>query len=226
MRNEKAKPLIYRITALTLLLMIVFLPLIMDASKPEIELLEDECYAEYYEYLDESNVEMYLTFNRDVYSIYATVKFYDAQGVCLETKRIEFYGYGKDAESFYTTVQGNVDSYEIVEYEYELAPALDGYIHYPLIFIALIFLILAFLPNYKEYEYSGRIISVYAGLMHYTLRVNGELYDKHTTLNDLVSINLSTILEDGTHLWATISSLRRITLKINNIIAKNTLNRF
>ena len=81
-------------------------------------------------------------------------------------------------------------------------------------FIASLFL------SYKQYNYNGATISVYAGWYHHALRINGEIFDEHNTLMSFTPIKLSTTLDNGTVLEATISLSNRIVLKINNRVVK------
>ncbi|MBR5387965.1 MAG: hypothetical protein IK147_00685 [Clostridia bacterium] len=214
--NEKRKLLIHRLIWLTIVLLIILIPIIANACQPTLEIVDTNCYiTNYYSSLNETSVEVDITFNRNVDSGYATVKFYDSSNYLLETKKIYFYGYhDKTVENSYTTVKGKVDKYEIISYEFE--PTNDTAYIYIFLLPAIIMLIGALLLSYKEYDYSGKKISVYAGWCHHTLRVNGEIYDEHTTLISWTPICLSTTLDDGTKLEATITLTNRISLKAND----------
>lgn len=80
----------------------------------------------------------------------------------------------------------------------------------PILFIASLFL------TYKEYEYNGNEIIVYAGWFHHYIKVNGNILDEHNTLISYTAIHLACTLEDGTDLEVTITMTNRISLKINN----------
>lgn len=214
--NEKIKIRVHRLSWLAIVLLIIFIPIIVNACQPTLEIIDDNGYIDtYYTSLDETSVDIDITFNREVSSGYATVKFYDSSNYLLETKRIYFYGYNeRTVENSYTTVNGKVDKYEIVSYEFE--PTNSSAFLYILLIFAVPMFIGALLLSYKEYDYNGKKISVYAGWFHHTLRVNGEMYDEHNTLFSWTPVMLSTTLEDGTVLDATISLTNRISLKADN----------
>ncbi|MBQ9486117.1 MAG: hypothetical protein IJU83_04685 [Clostridia bacterium] len=214
--SEKIKIRVHGYIWFAIILLIIFIPIIGNACQPALEIIDDNGYIDkYYTSLDETSVDIDITFNRKVSSGYATVRFYDSSNHILETKRIYFYAYGdKTAESSYTTVKGKVDKYEITSYEFEPT---NGTAHvYIFLIPAIIMLIGASLLSYKEYDYNGKKISVYAGWFHHTLRVNGEKCDEHNTLVSWTPIHLSTTLEDGTQLDAIITLTNRISLKAND----------
>lgn len=77
------------------------------------------------------------------------------------------------------------------------------------------------LLSYKEYVVDGKTISVYAGFCHHTLKINGEIYDEHNTIITFTPITLSTTLENGSKIEATISLTNRISVKLNDKILQN-----
>lgn len=83
------------------------------------------------------------------------------------------------------------------------------------VFVILIFIASLFL-TYKEYEYNGNEIIVYAGWYHHYIKVNGNILDEHNTLVTFTAIPLACTLDDGTDLEVTITTTNRISLKINN----------
>lgn len=83
----------------------------------------------------------------------------------------------------------------------------------------ILFLICSFLISYKEYNYKDRVISIYAGWYHHTLRIDGELCDEHNTLVSHTAITLSTTL-DGEIIEARITLSNRISVKVNNKLLK------
>ena len=213
--NEKTKLWTHRIIWIVIVAFIIFLPILINASKPELELVDDTASSEYLSGLDESSIDMTLTFNRPVNSGYATIKYYDSSDHLLETDREYFTAYGtKTAESFLIYIDGDVDSYEIVSFEFE--PTYEAGWMFAFLPFAIIFLIASLLLSYKEYDYNGKKLSVYAGWFHHTLRVNGEKCDEHSTLLYFTPIKLSTTLDDETKLEATITLTNRITLKAND----------
>lgn len=214
--NERQKIKFHKYGWFFIILLIIIVPIIITSSQPELEIVDDNGYIDYYyEYIDETSVDIYITFNRNVNSGYATIKYYDASNRFLETIRSYFYAYNeKTAESSYISVNGKVDTYEIVSYEFE--PANSSRLLYILLLFAIPMFIGAALLSYKEYDYNGKKISVYAGWFHHTLRVNGAICDEHNTLMSRTPIKLSTTLDDGTVLDATVSLTNRISLKANN----------
>lgn len=84
------------------------------------------------------------------------------------------------------------------------------------VIVALVIFIMSFFLSYKEYQYNTKTISIYAGFIHHTLRVDGKKCDEYNTLSSYVPIVLLTTLEDGTKIEAKISLSNRITLKIND----------
>lgn len=78
------------------------------------------------------------------------------------------------------------------------------------------FFIASLLLSYKDYEYNGNNIVVYAGWYHHYIKVNGNKIDEHNTLVSFTAILLSCTLDDGTDIKVTITMTNRISLKINN----------
>lgn len=74
------------------------------------------------------------------------------------------------------------------------------------------------LLSYKEYVIDDKIISVYVGFYHHTLRINGEKYDEHNTIMTFTPIRLSTTLENGRKIEVIISLTNRISTKLNDKI--------
>ena len=86
---------------------------------------------------------------------------------------------------------------------------------------SLVFFISSLTLSYKKYEYNGNEIIVYAGWFYHYIKVNGVKMDEYNTLTSWTAISLSCMLDDGTVLNAVISTMNRITLKINNRLYKN-----
>lgn len=214
--QEKTKALVHKLIWFGILLLIIFIPIIANAAQPQLELVNDNCCInEYYTYLDETSVDIELEFNRNVSSGYATIKFYNSSNQLLETKKEYFISYDNIAESNYILVDGKVDSYQVIYYEFEPTITPLFYLYYLLIPVIIIF-IGSLLISYKEYQVGGKTISVYAGWYHHTLRIDSVKYDEHNTIVSHTPIKLSTTLDDGTKLEATISLTNRITLKAND----------
>ena len=117
--NEKKKLLMHRLIWLSLTILIILLPIIINAFQPKLELIDSECYVDYYESLDMTSCDITLYFNREVNSGYATINFYDSNNNLIDSIEEYFFSDGKEASNLYTSIDGNVDSYEIVSYDFE-----------------------------------------------------------------------------------------------------------
>ena len=210
----------HRLAWLIVIISLILTLVITKNIKPE--LVDSECYINNYSTsLNESEVEVYLMFNREVDSGYATISFYDSSNNLLETQRCFFFAFNeKVAENNSIYVNGEVDSYKIESFEFGIAFSVGlAFLNYFMLYaipIAIAMFISSLLKGYREYDYNGKIISVYSGWYHHTLRVNGIKYDEHNTLSSFTPIKLSTTLDDGSKLEATISLSGRISLKIND----------
>lgn len=82
---------------------------------------------------------------------------------------------------------------------------------------AIIFAISSFFSiRYKTYYYNKNTIIVYAGWSHHYIKVNGTIYDEHTTILSFTPIKLSCNIDENTQIDVTISLSNKISLKINN----------
>ena len=218
--KEKDKIIIHRVSWLWIVIFILFIPIIINRVKPKLDIVDDEGYVnEYYSHINRTDVTIYITFNREVNSGYATVKYYDSANNLLETKRSYFTAYGeKIAESYLIGINGEVASYEIESFEFNTAFT-GGWI-YLFMLPAGIMLISSLFLKYKEYSYADKKISIYLGWYHHTLRVNGKKYDEYNTIMTTIMtfrpLRLSTTLDDGTKIEAKISATNKIFLKIND----------
>lgn len=222
---EKKKLMVRRIIWAVVLLLGIIIPVIMSGvSHNNVEIIDDNGYInEYYESLNETSCEIEVAFNREVDSGYITVAFYDINGQLLSKKRGFFYGYDTTLSStFY--VYGEVDSYEILEYDVELSDDVSIGVVIAFVWIdifAFAFFVGSLLLSCKIYEYCGNEIIVYAGWYHHYIKVNGVKLDEHNTLISFTAIHLSCTLNDGTDMNATITLTNRISLKINNQLHAN-----
>ncbi len=222
MSHEKKKILIYRIALSVLSLLSIIITIIIACSQPkEIKIINDNAYlSDYYVTLDESVCEVEITFNTKIDSCYITAVFYDADGRVLDTLEEFCYGPGNTMlATFY--VNGEVDSYEIIDYE--ATANNDGAYIATIIFVFvdiffIVFLICSFLTSCKYYEFADNKIVVYAGWYYHYIKVNGIKTDEHNTLLWLTPIVLSCTLNDGTELKAVISLTNQISLKLNNLL--------
>lgn len=226
MLYEKKKILIHRLVTLILLILGIIIPIIIaNIPAKEAELIDDSGYINYYyEDLDSTSCEIEVVFNCTVNSGYITVAFYDSSDKLLLEEERYFYGYDNTLSStFY--VDGYVDSYEIISYDVSETKK-DPYIMIRLFIIGdtivFIFFIASLTYAYKEYEYNGNIILVYAGEYHHYIKVNGIKTDEHNTAVSYTAIPLSCTLDDDTDIKVTITMSNRITLKINNKLYTKT----
>ena len=216
--SDKLKITLRRCGWLLALLCFIFVPRIIYNLQPELDIVESSVYIEnYYSSLNETAVSIEVTFNKSVSSGYITISYYDASDNFLQSKRSYLFSYNKTAKDSYETIKGKVDSYEITSFEFEPD---DGFtmrvVKYSGIFISAIMLLAAIMLSYKEREVNGQLVAAYAGYYHHKLYVNGILYDEHNTFMSWTPIYLSTTLDDGTNIDATISLTNRISIKANN----------
>lgn len=218
--KEKFKSLFYKIFMSVLTFCYIFIPIIIVCSKPPLTLIDYEAYIDdYYSYSNSTSVNVYLTFNREVNSGYAVISFYDGSRNLLKTENRYFYsnGYTEVDSSFY--ISGKVEYYELISYSFEPVTPYWIRIYYVWSPFVILFLVQGLLTSYKEYNYNDRVISVYAGWYHHTLRIDGELGDEHNTLSRYSAITLSTTL-DGEIIEARITLSNRISVKVNNKLLK------
>ena len=216
MLYEKKKLIIYRSICLSLLVLGIIIPIIISTvSKNNLKIIDDNGYInDYYEYSDKTDCEIEVVFNREVDSGYITVAFYDSKGKLL-SKEEDFFVADDNTASSTFYIDGKVDSYEILSYDVSL-PNRVTMIFVFLDIVFLVFFIGSLLLSYKEYEYNGNRIVVYAGVYHNYVKVNGNKLDEHNTLSSYTAIPLSCTLDDGTDIKVTITRTNRISLKINN----------
>lgn len=201
------------------------------AELPEL-LLTDEsvCVDDYYDALDESYCTVTLTFNQNVTPGYVRISFYNEEGYFIETQKLYLTAdvTALDSEVVSTTcfVNGYVDSYEILTYDFEAAPMQesDDDIFYALYTSGWLCLALfspvwirIFTESCKEYIYNGQSLLVYCGHFHYYIKVNGTKYDEVFKLFPVFSFTLSCRLDSGDEAFVRITpAMKRIRLKIND----------
>lgn len=220
--KEKNKLNFHRLFWLVIFLLSIIVPLIINSSQPKLEMLDiqvtiNESFSSLYE--DRTYIDIYATFNREVHSGYVYINYYDSSDNLIKCQKTYLYsGETKRAESYIEYVEGDVSSYELVSYDFNPIEWIDDKLSIiiPFTISAFIFFFCSLLLSYKEYEYNGKIISVYSGWYHHTLRINGILCDEHNTFINHVPIYLSTNLDDETVIDVTITLTNRISIKINN----------
>ena len=205
-----------------------------------VEIVDDACYIEeYYEYLQETTCSLEITFNQNVYEGSVTVVFYDEYGVELETLSIPltnadyFPSYGTEMVNTYFSVEGKVDSYEIIDYsdlqsaeeesynesryEIVLFAALLMIIRCP---YALPILITALFFNCKRYLVNGHEIIVYTGRLQHYIKVDGKKYDQKNALISLSPITLNAVLDTQERIEVYIPSFtKRMTVRVDGVVA-------
>jgi len=221
MLYEKRKLIIYKIVVSVVLLTCVIVPLCLRfAPAKTANIVDDEGYCDYNDSLNSSDVEIYVKFDKKVESGYITVKFYGKNKETLATVRRYFFKTDDDKEvsaTFY--IKGNVKSYEIISSEITRASYIPGNIVSILIvFDIFLFIILLWTLSLscKVYDLNEKELVVYAGFYHHYIKYDGTILDEHNTFQTYVPIYLSTTLDDGTYIEATISTLNRVSLKVND----------
>ena len=222
--SERKKLLVYRICGLVLTILFFTLPNIINAAKPTPELINVECFTEYDETYGWTDCEVILTFNTSLngYSGQIYIAFYDANEIYISQHSIYFYNKSqKTITETFTILDGDIEYYDVVDTVFYKDPSATPYIFYILAIFSFAFLISALLLSYKEYEYNGNKISVYAGFYHHTLKINNEIVDEHNTLIFITPISLDSIINDEL-VEAKISTMNRISLKINKKLIQPT----
>lgn len=210
----KLRLLILRLVFLTTGILLIVIPLIIDASPKSIELVDAECYLNgYYEGLDDSYCDIVLHFDKDIDRGNAIIAFYNDENKLLERKSISFYGRSDKTADTTVYIDGKVDTFEVEEFDCVISDIAPSVAWFSLIFFAIFLSLL--LVSYKEYDYNGEQITVYAGYNKHYLCVNGQKCDEHNTFVFYTPLYLETTLENGEKLEVTISLTNRITTKIN-----------
>lgn len=210
----KTKVRIYRIIGILIVVCFIIIPIFVKIFPPKAKLIGKNFSVTYYESLDSTTCDITLTFNRSVKWGSATISFYGQTGNFLSTEEVSFYhSYGNIAENTFTSVSGNVKSFDVVSYDFDAESHFE-WLAYLIPFTALIAL-LFFMVSCKECSFGEYKINVYAGFYHHTLWVNDEKCDEHNTIASYSPITLSTTTSDGTLVEVTISLSNRITVKAN-----------
>lgn len=212
-----------RVVYWTLFILIITLtPIIVSSIKPdEVTLVEDSATRDYDEILDESTVNMNLTFDWPC-SGKVTVEFYDSSENLLSTQAESFYSIFDNSTftvNFYN-IPGKVETYDIISIESipdEYAGAIFIYIFATIIAIVLLSLAIAsLLLKCKIYEFEGKTIIVYAGWHNHQIFENDILMDECKTGFYLSAIIIGYTDDNGNDINARITTTNSITLKINN----------
>lgn len=192
--------------------------------------VDDECYIEYYELIDSTWCEVYVTFEEEVDPGDISVAFYDENGYLLEKRVAPFAIDTAESNTLYSVfyVNGYVDSYEIVDTS-DIQPASYGnYLgFYAFLWIwagiRLIYvipgIILTLCLSCKTYQYNNDSILVYAGYFKYYLKVNGVVYDQKFALMSFIPIQLECTTPSGNQIEVFIPSFtKRFSMKVNGAV--------
>ena len=190
----------------------------MRKTTDDLEIIDDNGYiVEYYSYIDKTACKIDITFNMSVSSGDVTINFYDSGNNLLSTSTTYFISYGNYIEDEYISINGKVDSYEIISYSVE--PTNHLFIIYILLPFSLIFFISSLFVSYKKYSIYGNEIIVYAGFYHNYIKINGEKYDEYNTTS-YTPIYLSCIFNENL-IEVKISMSNRISTKLNGKLLKS-----
>lgn len=212
--NEKIKIIIHRIIWIYINVIIIFIPIINYLSQPKVEIVDSDFEVDYSEYYDVSKCNITIYFNQNIDNGYVTIFFYDAYHNLIDGTKKLFISDGNVLSDDYILANGHVHSMKIVNYTPSSVYKAFGL--YGLFIFTIPVLISTFLLSYKEYKYNGKLLSVYAGFYHNTLKINGKIYDEHNTLLNFSSIKLSTPDQDGNKIEVTITLTNRIFVTIND----------
>lgn len=169
-----------------------------------------------------------LTFDQHVSNGDIEVAFFDQDGNHVQTQKQEISAYGgKTASVTFLSLSDNVKSYKIQTSSLVFNVSTNIFLYiFPLIFALSFFMFMVSLFfSYKEFEYQGHTISVYAGLYNHILKVDDQLCDEHKSLVSANAIDLSCTLASGEVVLATIGELNSTTLKINNQLYKTQISK-
>lgn len=221
MLYEKKKLLICKIIITVLFLVCIIVPISISLTPAKIaNIVDDEGFCDYDSSLNSSDVEIFVKFDTKVNDGYIKVSFYDESGKTLSTENGHFYRTDDDKEvsdTFY--IKGNVKGYKIISSEITRETYTSGITKYIFIIID-IFMIFIFLGTMlmscKVYDLDGKDLIVYSGLYRHYIKYDGTILDEHNTFQTYVPIYLSTTIDDETYIEVTISTMNRISLKVND----------
>lgn len=221
MLYEKKKLLIIKIVISVLFLVCIIVPISISLTPTKIaNIVDDEGYCDYDTSLNSSDVKIFVKFDTKVNDGYIKVSFYDESGKTLSTENGHFYRTDNDKEvsdTFY--IKGNVKGYKIISSEITRETYTSGITKYVFIIID-IFMIFIFLGTMlmscKVYDLDGKDLIVYSGLYRHYIKYDGTILDEHNTFQTYVPIYLSTTIDDETYIEVTISTMNRISLKVND----------
>lgn len=208
---------------------------------PELELISHEgAILDQYEYLEECSCQISVTFNQPVSSGSALVAFYDEQNRLIESRTMTLSTDSSDRTTATGTVMvmGLVDSYEILDYDFQPyvesteEPEYEATLIFSIIVLLVVFFVLPptfplwirnFTCKCREYSVGEHRILVYAGHSHFYIKVDGIKYDEIVRFALFTTTELHTTLDDGSILDASITpTFKRIRFKVNNRLIEHT----
>ena len=223
MIKERKAILVKRLVVLATILIGVILLLIPN---PKLEIVDHSVYIdEYYEYSDTTSCEVEVAFNQNVNYGYVTIRFYDNQGKFLEEQEIYFYSGDENIlYNEYVSVDGEVDSYEIISYDIAVPMSTVNVVGVLLCtfgVLAIFFVLIGL--NCKIYYYNDKEIIVYAGYINNYIKVDGVKCDEEKRLfipHPFIMLANSVYLscDTGELIEAKISGLKRISVKIDGLL--------
>ncbi|MDE6356273.1 MAG: hypothetical protein K2L67_03420 [Clostridia bacterium] len=166
------------------------------------------------------------TFSEEVVEADIEFVFYDSNDMIVETKTVHFKGPGEVLRARIPSLSSSVTTYEAVAFEvyYESTYAMIVYILVVVDVILLALFIQTLTLSCKIYYHNGNEILVYAGFTRRYLKINGFMVEERSTAFTYGMINFYSTLSDGSSVWASITRMNRITLRVNNQVLTEVKN--
>lgn len=220
---EREKILIIRLITIIICLLIFIIPFIVDVVN-KVEIISDTCETRYYEYEDESYCKVTITIDKDVIltdNSKIKVEFFDVNEYSLGVYDSDFLNFTDEKQKHtYFNITGNVEYYEILDYELHVYNVIAKIICWGLAFFVFIFFIETLTLNYKRYKIANNEIIVYVGLFHHYIKINDVIADEHNTLITFSPIYLSCAMDQDNMINVTITTFNRISLQCNNMLVQ------
>ena len=123
-------------------------------------------------------------------------------------------------------VRGNVAICELLAYDITYESNTEFVLGIGIIVNVMLFALFfqSLTMSCRIYDYNGSEILVYAGFMHRYLKVNGVKVDERSTAFTYGTVSLNFMMPDGAAVWASITRMNRITLRVNNQILPEVKN--
>ncbi|MDE7214917.1 MAG: hypothetical protein K2N68_03680, partial [Clostridia bacterium] len=163
------------------------------------------------------------TFTEEVEAADIDFVFYDSNEMIIETKTVHFEGPGDVLRARIPSLSSRVVAYAPTTY----STYHDATVIYILILVDVILLALfiqTLTLSCKIYYHNGNEILVYAGFTRRYLKINGVKVEERSTAFTYGMINFYSTLSDGSSVWASITRMNRITLRVNNQVLTEVKN--